>query len=61
MSKEKVIIEGYQPIFRDQDGYQPILDPSKATGQNIPITPPVAKLNVTPPKGGSGETILKKE
>ena len=61
MSEKRVIIEGYQPIHRVQDGYQPVAGVPKATWQNIPGAPPVVNLKVTPPKGGSGETTLKKE
>ena len=61
MSEETVIIEGYQPIVVNaQDGYQPTASAQINKGQNSLSATPVAKIIVTPPKGGTGEVTIKK-
>jgi hypothetical protein len=62
MSEKTRIIEGYQPSVRTvHDGYQPTASDQKGKEQNIPLSTPVAMVNVIPPQGGTGETSLKKE
>jgi hypothetical protein len=55
MADEKLIIEGYQPTA---DGYQPTAN-ARQTGQSASANP-AAEMQVVPPRGGTGETVLKK-
>ena len=55
MDKNVTNKNGYQPT-RLQDGYQPTAS-TVAKGEQATASTPV----VTPPKGGSGETVLKKD
>jgi hypothetical protein len=60
MDKKTRLIEGYQPITAKQnDGYQPTANVQPVEA-NMPIPAPVIIIPVTPPKGGTGETVLKK-
>ena len=61
MSEKTLIIEGYQPSITVKNGYQPEAGIQKGKGQSAPLSIPVAMVKVTPPKGGTGEIILKKE
>jgi hypothetical protein len=47
---------GYQPT-RLQEGYQPSA-PTAAKGKQTTVATPL--VIIKPPKGGSGETVLKK-
>jgi hypothetical protein len=60
MDEKTLIIEGYQPVKGlVQDGYQPSASTTQKGGQNVSVSIPVA--TITPPKGGTGETTLKKK
>jgi len=56
MNEKTLLIEGYQPTVKVQDGYQP-----KASEQNTSVATPIAKLNIIPPKGGTGEVKSNKK
>jgi hypothetical protein len=57
MDKNGLNKNGYQPVIvRAQDGYQPSAS-TVVKGEQATVSIPV----VTPPKGGSGETVLKKD
>jgi len=47
MNKKKRLIEGYQPVKTVQ------------TGNGNTGSTPVATVNITPPKGGTGEVTKK--
>jgi hypothetical protein len=50
---------GYQPVIvRAQDGYQPSA-PAVTKGKQTTVATPL--IITKPPKGGSGETVLKKD
>jgi hypothetical protein len=57
MDNKKLIIEGYQPVELVKDGHQP--SATQKTGQDTPVTP-LAEIKIIPPRGGTGETALKK-
>ena len=59
MSEETIIIKGYQPVFRAQDGYQPTASAQNGKGQPPSGSTPVAMVNIIPPQGGTGEVIKK--
>jgi hypothetical protein len=48
---------GYQPTML-KEGYQPSA-PTAAKGKQATVQTPV--VTIIPPKGGSGETVLKKK
>jgi len=50
---QKVLIKGYQPDVKLQEGYQPLASVQTNKKQH-------AELNVKPPKGGTGEVTIKK-
>jgi hypothetical protein len=56
MAKRVMIKSGYQPI-RVQNGDQPSAIAPK--GRQVQVSTPVE--TITPPRGGSGETVLKKK
>jgi len=59
MNEKTVIVEGYQPAVRGQDGYQPTASAQNGNGQNPSASAPVAMVNVIPPQGGTGEVVKK--
>jgi hypothetical protein len=59
MYEKTLIIKGYQPVEgKVQDGFQPSAD-AKREKQNGSAPTPAAAIK--PPKGGTGETTLKKK
>ena len=63
MGEKTLIIEGYQPTVRVQDGYQPkasVQNIQNVTGQNHPKSTPIV-VNIVPPKGGTGEVKSNKK
>ncbi|MDR1468832.1 MAG: hypothetical protein LBT00_06015 [Spirochaetaceae bacterium] len=59
MNENTLVIKGYQPSAKVQDGYQPTTGVQKGNEQTK--STPVTMAKVIPPKGGSGETTLKKK
>jgi len=69
MNEKKLLIEGYQPVVKVQDGYQPVTEIQKGYQPNASVqkvirgntnvSTPVVMVNITPPKGGTGEVKKK--
>jgi len=59
MCDKNVLIKGYQPVVRVQNGYQPVALLQKNIVANTTVSTPLATVNITPPKGGTGEVRKK--